>query len=181
MSGVYCLKFLKVAFLLLFFEKLPHSLFYVSILFLTFFSNTMFQMHLWPSLQLTERYIIKNICRSLCKVPVIVVRFLLNLNFLDKIFFFSKNTQILNSVKIRPVGAELFHAGGQTILRRRLKNSALYWIRRPPIYEYPSLHCLNPVRILSHCYLKTDCSIILLSIGVPSKAFHSLRSPTLTL
>jgi hypothetical protein len=27
---------------------------------------------------------------------------------------FSKNTQILNSIKIRPVGAELFHADRQT-------------------------------------------------------------------
>jgi hypothetical protein len=33
------------------------------------------------------------------------------LNFLD-IFF--KNTQISNFMKIRPVGAELFHADGQT-------------------------------------------------------------------
>jgi len=46
MSGVYFFKFLKVAFLLSPFEKLPHSLFYLSILFLPFFSNTMFQMHL---------------------------------------------------------------------------------------------------------------------------------------
>ena len=50
MNGVCCLKFLKVAFLLSPFEKLSHSLFYLSILFSTFFSSTMFQMHLWPSL-----------------------------------------------------------------------------------------------------------------------------------
>ena len=50
MSGVYFLKFLKVIFLLLPFEKLHHSLFYLSILFLTFFSSAMFQMRLWPSL-----------------------------------------------------------------------------------------------------------------------------------
>ena len=46
MNGVYCLKFFKVAILLSPFEKLPHSLFYLSILFLTFFSNTIFQIHL---------------------------------------------------------------------------------------------------------------------------------------
>ena len=32
-------------------------------------------------------------------------------NFLD---WFSKNTQISNFIKIRPVGAELFHTDGQT-------------------------------------------------------------------
>ena len=45
-SGVYFFKFLEVIFLLWPFEKLHHSLFYLSILFLTFFSSTMFQMHL---------------------------------------------------------------------------------------------------------------------------------------
>jgi len=33
------------------------------------------------------------------------------MKFLDK---FPKNTQISNFMKIRPVAAELFHAGGQT-------------------------------------------------------------------
>ena len=61
------------------------------------------------------------------------------------------------------------------------KNSTLYGIRRPPSYEHPGLHYVNQVRILSHCYLKIDCSSILLSIGVPSKGFHSLRFPTLKL
>ena len=46
------------------------------------------------------------------KVPVILVGFYSNLNFLER---FSKNTQILNFTKIRPVGAELFHADGQIL------------------------------------------------------------------
>jgi len=50
MSGVYFLKFLKLIFLFSPFEKLYHSLFYPSILFLTIFSNTLFQMHLRTSL-----------------------------------------------------------------------------------------------------------------------------------
>jgi len=50
---------------------------------------------------------IKNIYWSLCKVPVILVRFEWDLNFLD---IFSKNNQVSNFTKIRPVRAELFHA-----------------------------------------------------------------------
>jgi hypothetical protein len=52
-----------------------------------------------------------NVHRSSSKVPVILVRFERNLNFLCR---FSKNTQISNFIKIRPVGVELFRADGQT-------------------------------------------------------------------
>ena len=55
---------------------------------------------------------IKNVYRSAaCKVPVIVVMWKYNLNFLDR---FSKNTQISNLMKIRPVEAKLFHANRRT-------------------------------------------------------------------
>jgi hypothetical protein len=50
-----------------------------------------------------------NVNRSSCKVSVILVRFLMKLTFLD---IFSKNT--LNFMKIRPVGAELLNADGNT-------------------------------------------------------------------
>jgi hypothetical protein len=52
-----------------------------------------------------------NVFWSLLKVRVIIVRSEWNLNFLDT---FSKNTQILNFMKIRPLGAELFYVEGQT-------------------------------------------------------------------
>jgi hypothetical protein len=47
---------------------------------------------------------------------------------------FSENTQILNFMKIRPVGAELFHAGGRTdikeFFRTRLKSERTWtWTR----------------------------------------------------
>jgi hypothetical protein len=74
----------------------------------------------WFSLQLlsetflilrrNERDVI-NVYWSVCKVPVILVRFFLNRNFHDRL---SKDTQIINFTKIRPVGAELFHADGRT-------------------------------------------------------------------
>ena len=59
-----------------------------------------------------ERDMINNVYRSSCEVPVILVRFSSwNSNFLET---FSKNNQISNFMKIRPVGAELFHAERRT-------------------------------------------------------------------
>jgi len=75
----------------------------------------------WFSLQLlsetflilrrTQRDIIINVRRYSCKVPVIVVRFSRNLNFLDR--FSKKKIQISNFMKIRPVRTELVHSDGR--------------------------------------------------------------------
>ena len=61
---------------------------------------------------------ITNVYWFSCKLPVNLVTFQLNLNFLDK---FSKkklkyqvSTQISSIMKISPVGTELFHTNGQT-------------------------------------------------------------------
>jgi hypothetical protein len=70
----------------------------------TFVRNISHSKKKWP------RYD-KNVHWSPCTVPFILVRFELNLNLLDR---FSKNPQIPNFMKIRPVGAKLFHADGWT-------------------------------------------------------------------
>jgi hypothetical protein len=54
-----------------------------------------------------QRDIIINVYMSLCKVSVILVRFRLNSDFLHR---FLKNHKTSNLMKIRPVGAEMFHA-----------------------------------------------------------------------
>jgi len=55
-------------------------------------------------LRRTERDVIKDIYRSCCKEPIILARLYWNSNFLNR---FSKNTQILNLMKIRPVGTDV--------------------------------------------------------------------------
>ena len=72
--------------------------------------STTFLSETFLILRRIQRDII-NVQRSSCKVPVILVRFQSNLNFLGRL---SKNTEISNLMKIRPVGAELFRADGQT-------------------------------------------------------------------
>ena len=62
-------------------------------------------------LRRNQRDITINGSASSCKISVILVRLELNLTFLYR---FSNNTQISNFMKIRPLGAELFHAEGRT-------------------------------------------------------------------
>jgi hypothetical protein len=74
-----------------------------------------FSLQLWSEifliLSITQRDTYINAHRSSRKVPVIRVRFEWNLNFLD---ILSKNAQMSNFMKIRPLGTELFHTGKRT-------------------------------------------------------------------
>jgi hypothetical protein len=62
-------------------------------------------------LRRTERDIIINVQRSLCKVPVILVTCYCNLNSLYR---FSTDIQISDFMKIRVLETELFHGGKET-------------------------------------------------------------------
>ena len=64
-----------------------------------------------PVLRIVQRDIIINVHTSSYEEPVILVTLLRTLNFL---VIFSEITQVSNLIKIRPVGAELFHAYRKT-------------------------------------------------------------------
>ena len=78
-------------------------------MFVFIFSATSVQIFSHSNKNLA-RYV-KNVKNYSCKVSVILVRVSRNLNFLDR---FSKKSQISNIIKLRPVGAELFHMNRRT-------------------------------------------------------------------
>ena len=55
-------------------------------------------------------------CTQLCKAPIILLRFWLYLNYLDR---FNKNPHISNFMKIHRVGAEFFHADRRTDIHEK--------------------------------------------------------------
>jgi len=87
-----------------------------------------------------------NVHWSSCKVPVILVRLYWKLNFFDRC---SRNTQISNLMKIRPVGAEFFHVDGQ--LGERTWRSFAYTSESDTVYflirgcqHFEQTHCIFP-------------------------------------
>jgi hypothetical protein len=63
-----------------------------------------------------QRDIIINVQRSSCQVPVILVRFYGDLNFLDR---FSKNAQMSDFMKIRQVGPSSMRTDGWTDMTKQ--------------------------------------------------------------
>jgi small-conductance mechanosensitive channel len=102
------------------FIKLPHKRNDIREKLLKAKCVLIFSLHLPETFILTRiqrhitLYIYIYICiffSASCEIPVILVRIYPNLNFVER---FSKNPQISNFTKIRPVGDELFHANGRT-------------------------------------------------------------------
>jgi hypothetical protein len=54
--------------------------------------------------------VIKTVYQSSCIVPVLLIRFLMNLEYSRQIF----EKYVLNFMRIHPVGRKLNHADGQT-------------------------------------------------------------------
>jgi hypothetical protein len=105
-------------------------------------------------LRRTERDI-KNLSSFSCKVPVILVRFEWNLNFLYRL---SKNIQIPNFIKIRAMWAELFHVEGRTHtakLTAAFRNFAKAPKRllNSPTYQRPQYSIIPAMRRLVYCSL----------------------------
>ena len=75
---------------------------------LIFCKNPVWNISHWEK---TQRVTVRNVCRSPRIVPSILVWLQRKLYFL---YMSSKNTQISNFMKIRPVGAELCRADGRT-------------------------------------------------------------------
>jgi len=142
-----------------------------------------------------------HIYRFSCKVPVIVVRFWRNLDLPNR---FSKNTQILNFMKICTVGAELLHVDWQTdrqtdtrssqslleILQKLLKNSILtsqykrrfskFKIRHPEVFNtYINIQwCISQTQqhfIMFIIVLGQHVSILIESSSGPSKKIDPYR------
>jgi len=65
----------------------------------------------WNILTRIHQDTVTHVRRSSCRVPVTIARLQTNVNLLD---IFSKNICLSHCTKIRPVGAELFHADGRT-------------------------------------------------------------------
>ena len=86
------------------------------------------------------------------KVPAILVRFSLNLNFLG---IFSKNTQIPNSMKIRPVGGPScsMWTGGQTKMQGHNEANSRFSQFCERTYNYGSYQAMQlnkPLHAVRH-------------------------------
>jgi hypothetical protein len=116
----------------------------------------------------------KNVQSSSCRALLILVGFKLILNFRNN---FSKNIQISNCMKIRPVGAELYHADrrtdGQEDRHDEANSGFSQFCERAPkrtnahlqIFNFPQAHfaeacLLHPHYILLNTLLSDTVSVL---------------------
>jgi hypothetical protein len=103
-----------------------------------------------------QRLINTHLHRSSCKIPIILVRFEENLNFLDR---FSTNPQILNFMKLLLLGAELFHAYRQTDMTK--PTVAFRNVSNVPNRIFPYHRCVCAclsVIAITHQKIKKRCT-----------------------
>ena len=124
----------------------------------------------FPILRRIQRNI-TNVPRSSRKVPLFLVRFEWNLNFLD---IFSESTQILSFMKIRPVGVEFAPCGrtvGQqslyAVLRTRLKTGKILNF----FFLQCKVTCVHTSELQTH-FLGTNLKVI--ELRFPLSTFSGL-------
>jgi hypothetical protein len=105
-----------------------------------------------------QRDIVINVKTSSLKVPIILVRFEWNLNFLVRR---SRKVQISSFITLRPVGAALFHADGQTMYRRQ--RCLLLEIRSATVKHYHLLGCYAVVS--GRYWLMLRSNVLFISSG----------------
>ena len=99
-----------------------------------------------------------NVRRSSCKVPVILLIFVMKLELSLQIFE-KKNRQTSNLIKIRPVGAEVFHADRLfAIFRKAQKKKPTIIIWKHSLFEEESAfrRICNPNRIFFSMFTVGD-------------------------
>ena len=111
----------------------------------------------------SERDITTKVRRSPCKVPAVLVTFQWNLNCPDKL---SENPHISNFMKIRPLGAVLFHADGRTDMTK-LTAAFHSFANEPKNSPYIPYTCSTWLVFVTETHCET-CEVRTQSLGITS-------------